>query len=514
MIDRFIHILILLLIFGFLGLDTGKAQVANPELLAHKSRLTESENLSARIDSFLSHSTENGFSGSVLVARKGDIILSKGYGWADESRKIPNSPSTVFNIGSITKQFTAAGILKLMEQEKLTPSDKIARFFPEAPEDKKNITLHQLLTHSSGISPSTGGFRYDEASKEQFLKEFYEAGLISEPGNSYQYANANYIMLAAIIEDVTGQDYKSFLREYLWAPSELKATGYKKYPFQPDRIAHGYYYHYSTGQWKDWGITFDYLPQNENHWYSIGKGDIYSTTEDLFKWHQALERNTVLTKESRMLMETPFMAENESGSSHYGYGWAIFESETGGKIITHNGSNGIYFADFIRFKEDEVVIIVLSNAILGSSSQNAAWEISRIISNPDYQPMVIPKNVYELMYDFMRTHKPDQAEQLPEFLKQHMASESLDRVILNRLGFALLKMEENPEWGLEWLKLNVELFPEDGNLWDSLGEAYFRYNQNEKALNSFNQALFYGEAADRCYWCENSSEKIEIITNN
>lgn len=506
--------LIPMLIIGFLGLSSGLELPSDPELWPNTSSLSETKELTSRIDSFLTKSTENGFSGSVLVAVEGQIILSKGYGYSNRAKKIPNTPSTVFNIGSVTKQFTSAAIMKLVEQNKLKTSDNIGRYFKDAPADKKRITIHQLLTHTSGISPSTGGFRYDKASKEQFLKDFFDSELISEPGNSYQYANANYILLASIIEDVSGQDYATFLQEHFFNPSQMNASGYKKFTFQEDRIAHGYYYHYSTGHWKDWGKTFDYLPQNESHWYSIGKGDIYSTTEDLFKWHQVLERNTVLMEESLMLMETPFVAENESGSSHYGYGWAIFESETGGKIITHNGSNGIYFADFIRFKEDEVVIIVLSNTILGSSSQNAAWEISRIISNPDYQPTVIPKNVYELMYDFMRTHKSDQVEQLPQFLKQHMASESLDRAVLNRLGFALLKKEEHPEWGLAWLKFNVELFPEDGNLWDSLGEAYFRYNLNNEALDSFKKALSYGESSDNCYWCNNSEEKIELITNN
>jgi hypothetical protein len=359
-----------------------------------------------------------------------------------------------------------------------------------------------------------GGFRYDEATKEQFLEEFFQSELISEPGENHRYANANYIMLTAILEAVSGQDYESFLKEYFWAPSEMKATGYKDFTFQPDRIAHGYYYHYSTGQWRDWGTTFNHLPQNENHWYSIGKGDIYSTTEDLFKWHQTLENNEVLTEESRMLMESPLVAENESGSSHYGYGWAIFKSSTGGKIVTHNGSNGIYFADIIRFQEDELVIIVLSNTILGNGSQNAAWEISQIVSNPDYQPLPMPKNVYELVYDFMNTHKPEHAEQLPIFLEKHLGSETPDRAVLNRLGFVFLEKEDQPGWGLEWLKLNVELFREDGNLWDSLGEAHLRYNQKEKALDSFKKAILYGESVDHCYWCENARENIELIIDS
>jgi CubicO group peptidase (beta-lactamase class C family) len=399
-----------------------------------------------------------------------------------------------------------------MEQGKLSPSDKIARFFPEAPEDKRDITLHQLLTHTSGVSPATGGFRYDEAGKEQFLDEFFQSELLSEPGENHRYANANYIMLTAILEMVSGQEYASFLRTCFWEPANLNRTGYKSLTLPSDDFAHGYVYDYSSGSWKDWGITQDHLPDNENHWYSIGKGDLYSTVEDLYQWHQALEHNEVLHPETRMLMESPLVAENESGTSHYGYGWAIFKRASGSRIVTHNGSNGIYFADLIRFVEDDVVVIVLSNAILGNGSQSVAWEISRMVFNADYQPAPLSKNIYELIHDFMQSHEPAQAEQLPDYLEQKIAKEEWDRAILNRLGFALIEIEKEPAWGLEWLKLNVKLFSDDGNLWDSLGEAYLRYNQYENAMNSFKQALLLGDSVENCHWCSNSQEKVELIS--
>lgn len=511
MMNNQMNKLITILIIGFLGLNAGPELPSHPGSLAYDTRLPETVDLSTRIDTYLTQSTENGFSGSVLLSVKEQIILSKGYGWADRARKIPNTASTVFNIGSITKQFTAAGILKLMEQGKLNLSDKIACLFPETPDDKKDITLHHLLTHTSGISPATGGFRYDEADKEQFLEEFFQSELISIPGDIHRYANANYIMLAAILEVVSGQEYASFLRTYLWEPANLDQTGYKQFSFPSDDFAHGYFYHHSTGLWKDWGITQEHLPDNENHWYSVGKGDLYSTLEDLYKWHQALENNVVLKAETRELMESPLVAENASYSSHYGYGWAIVNSQTGSKIVTHNGSNGIYFADLIRFVEDDVVVIVLSNTILGNSAQNVAWEISQMVFNTDYQPVPLSKNIYELIYDFMRSHEPAHAKKLPAFLELRMGNEELNRVILNRLGFSLIDLEEKPAWGLAWLKLNVKLFPEDGNLWDSLGEAYFRYQQKDEAMNSFKKALILGKSSENCHWCENAQDKIELI---
>jgi len=116
------------------------------------------EALKTKIDSYLNASVANGFSGSVLVSIKSEVVLSKGYGWSDRKNKIPNTSSTVYNIGSVSKQFTASAILKLVEQGKIKTSDKISLFYPQAPTDKKEITIHQLLTHTSGISSRNRGF--------------------------------------------------------------------------------------------------------------------------------------------------------------------------------------------------------------------------------------------------------------------------------------------------------------------------------------------------------------------
>lgn len=349
--------------------------------------------LSNKIDTYLESSAMNGFSGVILVSKKGEIILSKGYGWADRKNKIPNSSSTVFNIGSVTKQFTASAILKLVEQGKIKTSDKISTYFDQTPVDKRDISIHQLLTHTSGISNRTGGFRYDEASKEQFLKEFFESELQSKPGTKHLYANANYIMLTAIIESVSGQTYSSFLNDYLFVPSLMNSTGYKRVNFSTERLAHGYYYNRNDEQWTDWGTTQQHLPYNDKHWFSIGKGDIHSTVEDLYKWHVTLENNVVLKSKTRLVLETPYVAENDSKTSFYGYGWLISQSNRDTKIVAHNGSNGVYFADFVRFIDDDVVVIYITNAFLGPESENVAREISKMIFDSNYRPSPISRNI-------------------------------------------------------------------------------------------------------------------------
>ena len=450
-----------------------------------------------KIDSYLESSVTNGFSGAVLVSKRGEIILSKGYGWADRENKIPNSPSTVFNIGSVTKQFTASAILKLVEQGKIKTSDKISSYFTQTPIDKRDITIHQLLTHTSGVSNRTGGFRYDEASKEQFLKEFFESELHSKPGKKYQYANANYIMLTVILELVSGQTYSSFLKEHLFEPAQMKSTGYKSINFSTERLAHGYYYNRDGEKWADWGTTQQHLPYNNEHWYSIGKGDIHSTIEDLYKWHNALKNNVVLTKETRKIQETAYVAENDKMTSYYGYGWAISHSNRDTKIVAHNGSNGLYFADFVRFIDDDVVVIYITNAFLGSESEYVAREIGKMIFNTNYTAAPISKNSYQLIHEFMKTNPSTNAEKLPDFLKKELKIEFNDHAILNRIGYSRLKKEDQPGWALELFKLNVKLFPEDGNLWDSLGEAYLKYNQKEKAIKCYTKAVELGSEGSK-----------------
>jgi CubicO group peptidase (beta-lactamase class C family) len=482
-------------------------------LVAAQQAILDSNTLSDRIDTYLTNSAVNGYAASVLVAKDDKIILSKGYGWANREYKIPNSQATVFNIGSVTKQFTAAAIMKLVEQGKLSVSDKLTEFFSNVPEDKKDISIHQLLTHTSGISPATGGFRYNEVSKQEFLDICFEADLLTKPGEIHRYANANYILLAAIIEKVSNQAYGIFLEEQFFKPLNMNHTGYKSINFSIEQLAHGYYFNYTDGEWRDWGTTQQQLPDTNKHWFSIGKGDIHSTTQDLFRWHQALKNNEILTTESLKRIETPYVAEDQQAQSHYGYGWAIFTSSQSTKIVTHNGSNGIYFANILRFVEEDMVIIVLSNTRLNQDSENVAWYIAKMLSDEKYIPKRITKLTYELVYDFINQNKPENIQQLPIFLESNLGTKFNDKAVLNRIGYKRMDKEITAAWGLEILKLNTQLFPNDGNLWDSLGEAYLKYNQSENAIKAFTKALQLAPE-DNCHWCDNAQAKLKTLKND
>ncbi len=475
-----------------------------------KSDSDASRDSAARIDDFLERSVANGFAGSVLVARDGEILLAKGYGLADRGLGKPVDTATVFNTGSVTKQFTAAAILKLVQQGKLTTSQTLGSLFDDVPSDKRDITIHQLLTHTAGISRRTGGYRYDTVDRSTFLREVFAAELETDPGTRHEYANAGYILLAAIVEVVSGKDFDSFLQENLFEPAGMTATGYDKTRWSDRQVAHGYYFSLEDAGWKDWGVTSDQWDEGHPSWYAIGKGDLHSTVEDLFRWHMALQAGTVLPRELVAQLETPWVPENSKGTSHYGYGWAIFESDRGTKVVAHNGSNGLFFADFLRFVEEDVVIIFLTNVALAEDPADLAWDLAKMIFDPQYETRPIPKSSYELVFQFTKDHRPEAAPKLPGFLAERLGHDLENRRVLNGIGYQLLANDQC-DWSVALLEVNVGLFPSDGNLFDSLGEVALKCGRRVLARKSYEQALSLAPGED-CGWCESSQQGLKALS--
>jgi CubicO group peptidase (beta-lactamase class C family) len=468
---------------------------------------TANERLAERLDQFLVQGVENGFVGAMLVAVDDAVILSKGYGLANREKDIAITPATVFNIGSVTKPFTAAAIMKLVEQGKLKTSDTLGSIFEQAPQDKRDITIDQLLTHTAGISGDTGGFRYDRATRSEFLELFFAAPLARKPGGAYEYANAGYTVLAAVVETVSGQSFEAFLRANLFQPAGMSKTGYLMPTWQRDDFAHSYYFDVERNDWVDWGITLDRFGKDGVSWYGIGKGDLQSTVLDLYAWHRALGAGKILSRDTQMLMEERHVPEQPEGRTHYGYGWAIFTSPRGSKIVTHDGSNGYYFADFIRFVDEGVVIIVLTSL---DRDERVAWEIARMAFDSDYKPPRFPRNDFELVSEYIRTHSPDEAGGLSMYFEERQHSSLTDRRVLNQFGIDRLR-KGDLDWAIQLFEVNTRLFPDDGNLWDSLGEAYVADRQYSAARKSFQTGLELGAASSDCFWCESSRRKLSDL---
>lgn len=461
------------------------------------------------IDEYLLKSQKRGFSGAVLIAKDNKVLLSGGYGKTsiDSGNKI--TPATVFNIGSVTKQFTAAGIMKLVEEGKLEVSDNLGRFFPDIPEDKKNITIHQLLTHTSGLSGQAEGFRYDYIDRGSFLDRLFETPLVRKPGVRYEYSNVGYIVLAAIMEIVSGRKYEEYLNKSFFVPLQMYRTGYLLPEWDTDNMAHGSHFDIEKEEWVDWGITLDRFKNAVVSWNSMGKGDIQSSVTDLYIWHKALQEGSVLSPSSVEKIQTGYVPEQESGKSYYGYGWAIFTSQWGSKIVTHNGSNGMYFADFIRYVDDGVVVIMLTNINGARDISGLAHNLARMVFDPEFIPPLFPEDPYELVVNFINSHKPAEADSLLMHYREVQGTGLDEKAVLNSIGIQQLNRKRY-EWSVALFNLNVRIFPEDGNLWDSLGEGYFASGDEGSAIKSFQEALRL-DPGENCYWCENSAGRLREL---
>lgn len=324
--------------------------------------------LQEKIEEYMGRMTARGFSGSVLVAKDGEIIHTQGYGLADKTNNIPITSNTVFTIGSITKQFTAAAILTLHSQGALNVNDPITRYFDNVPADKRTITLHHLLTHSAGF-PGAIGDDFAENTREQFIEQALQTKLLFSPGERYEYSNVGYSLLGAIIEKVAKTSYEVYLREQLFLPAGMEKTGYVLPRWKDNEMAHGY-----RGQ-QDWG-TLRHHPWAEDgpFWHLRANGGILSTVEDMYKWHLALSGSTILTPDAKKLLYSRHVKEGDM-DSYYGYGWVIITTPRNTSLITHNGGNGIFSADFRRYVDDNVVIIVLAN-----TAGQPAWRVSRVLA--------------------------------------------------------------------------------------------------------------------------------------
>jgi CubicO group peptidase (beta-lactamase class C family) len=336
--------LLLSLIVLFTSTSTGDALSSNNLLV---NEIEEGE-LGNKIDRYLRQITPFGFSGALLVAKNGKIVLNKGYGMAIWSQNIPNTSETVFSTGSITKQFTAAGIMKLEMQGKISTDDHITKFFAKVPEEKKAITIHHLLTHTSGVINFTG-MDYEKAKRDETARKILDAPLLFKPGERFEYSNAGFSLLAAVIEKVSGKGYEEYLYEHLFEPAGMKFTGYRLPKWENKVVAHWY-----VGE-KDNGIP---LEKPYPYWNLLGNGGILSTTEDMYKWHLALKGDKILSAEAKKKIFTPFL-------NNYGYGWDVLETERG-ILIQHDGGSMLgNSAEIRRYMDAEVVTILFCNQSYG-----------------------------------------------------------------------------------------------------------------------------------------------------
>jgi CubicO group peptidase (beta-lactamase class C family) len=288
------------------------------------------EDSSTKIDQYMSRLSGFGFSGALLVAQNGKVIIDKGYGLADRQKSLPITKDTAFDIGSNTKDFTKLAILQLAESKRLSLDEKITRFFENLPADKTGITVAQLMDHTAGFGMYAG--RDDEKlTKEEFLRRVLTSPLGSEPGMKENYSNPGYGLLAAIIEKASGQSFEQYLDQHIYKPAGMNSTGYLIPAWHDGQIAHSY----NNGH--DRGSTFDVAHlQDGISWSLRGAGGTLSTLGDMYKFHQALEGEKLLSKE---------------------YKSKLFDMQS---PITLVGGNGIHYFVYLRDPANQLVILIAS----------------------------------------------------------------------------------------------------------------------------------------------------------
>jgi CubicO group peptidase (beta-lactamase class C family) len=393
------------------------------------------------------YSGQNKFNGSALVVYKGKILLDKGYGLRNASEKTPNDQYSIFQIGSITKQFTATVILKLQEEKKLNVADRLSKYFPGYPKGD-SITIEHLLTHTSGIYSYTSDpvFMENEvsrpANREKMMSLFKDKPLQFSPGTKWEYSNSAYSLLGYIIEDVAKMPYEKAVRRYIFTPLGMVHSGFDFTHLNSKDKATGYF-----------RLTSD---KNEaapivDSSVSFSAGAIYSSTGDLYKWHQSLQNNTIIKKTSKEKAQTPVM-------NKYGYGWGI-DTIAGKKTVGHSGGIHGFNSNMVSVPEDNTCVILLAN-----------------VANPNLEK--ITKDIFSILYNLpYELPKEKMAITVAaEILNQYIGVYELSPELIITVSVENGKLMGKPG-GQEQLELRPE---KEDAFFVSEVEAEVRFTRNEK----------------------------------
>jgi len=347
---------------------------------------------SALIDKYMRGEYLQGFNGNVLIAKKGNIIYQKSFGYRDFLQKQPLNNSSIFELASISKQFTATGILLLKEKRKLKLTDSLRKYFPELP--YHHITIYNLLTHTSGLPDYLNEMdsKWDHR-KIAFNKDIInflateKPPLYFNPGSRYDYSNTGYVLLACIIEKLTRQSYNTYIKQNIFLPLHMYSSRvYNTRRSKSDKIpdyAYGYVYRNNTGTY----VLPDSLKQDDFvYWLDgvTGDGTVNSTTSDLLKWNHALLHHSLLNRADQTDMLSPHTLTDTLPKRFYGYGIELGTDELG-SFLTHDGSWPGYSTILTHYNIGDYTIVILSNNQYNTVSVSKA--LAYILNG---RPIILP----------------------------------------------------------------------------------------------------------------------------
>jgi len=318
-------------------------------ILLFSAGLCLAQDLAVRADELMgAYQKTARFMGTALIAKDGKAIFSKGYGYANLEHEVPNSPRTKFRLGSITKQFTALAILQQQEQGRLKVTDSICQFINNCPDHWNPVTIHHLLSHTSGIWNFTSSPDYIkqwmlDSPPAKTMERFRDRPLEFKPGSKMSYSNSGYILLALVLEKASGTGWEEYLRKNIFEPAGMQHSGHDTHS--------AILKHRATGYWFQGGEVRNSAYHDMS--IPIGGGDLYSTVEDLLRWDQALYTEK-LTK--RPTLNTMFT----SVLNDYGYGWRI-DDEGKNRMLWHSGETIGFRNAIVRWPEQRFTVVVLTN---------------------------------------------------------------------------------------------------------------------------------------------------------
>lgn len=304
-------------------------------------------------DFFAELDAEN-FTGTVMATTP-DGVWSAGFGAADRSAGVDNDVDTVYDIGSLTKQFTAAAIVRLEMDGLLSVDDNIGQYVDGLTAEQSEITLHQLLTHTSGVPHGLGPD--DEAiGLADYIERVANSEFPASPVGEYAYSNVGYSLLGAVVEAVTGGSYEAYLRDALFLPAGMLHTGYVLADWTDATIAVGYVGDEVFGRPNEqpWAV-------DGPGWNLRANGGLLSTMPDLHRWDAALRADEILDADAKAKLIAPHVEVAGGDGARSGYGWNVVPLDDGTALVTHAGGNGVFFADFYRFVDHGITISIASN---------------------------------------------------------------------------------------------------------------------------------------------------------
>ncbi len=389
------------------------------------------------------------FNGNVLVAEKGNIIFEKSYGLADEKLKKKLNKKTVFELASVSKQFTAMGIVQLAKNGKLSYNDLISKYIPEL-KKYENVTIKNLLTHTGGLSDYMllSEDNWDRTkittNKDMInLIEKLEPKKRFNPNDKWEYSNTGYLILATIIERVSGVSFEQYLHQSIFEPLKMENTFVYRRRFQPKEVknyAQGYIYSDSLKK----KIIPDELGNKHYVIYLdgiVGDGMVNSNLTDLLKWDRALYKNSLINDEDKKMIFSSYKT-NDNSETDYGFGWMIDSTKTYGKIVSHSGSWAGYRTYIERNLDNDKTIIILQN-------------------NSTSKTEIPIKNTRRILYN-QEIEKPIKLE--PQILKlyagKYMNEKQKEKEVIYENGKLYVPM--SPDFKVELIPVSKTKFIIDG----------------------------------------------------